>query len=102
MSDDLLETIRQGVSEHDKLPEWQACVDLLASTLLDQSPQQAERLLADGTRFTAWARAGTLARKYISPETAAVDPLALAESLEWLQSGSPREIAPNGRHRIGQ
>ena len=77
-------TIREGIVEQGgSLDDWQAAVDVLQTTLPDAN---AERILADATRWTAWARAGTLARKYIKPD-ATVSAESLQASMEWLQSG---------------
>ena len=89
-SDDLLVTVREGIAEvtGGSLEDWHAAVAVVEA-ILDSN--DAERVLADATRWTAWARAGKMARKYIKPEQT-VNAAQLQESLDWLQTTGPLEL----------
>ena len=86
---DLLVTVREGIAERngpDALQDWHNSVTVIQAVMVGGDNPAAERLLADATRWSGWARAGKLARKYIQPE-APPSPTALQASLEWLQTG---------------
>lgn len=91
-SDDLLATVREGIAEMTggNLEDWHAAVAVV-ETILDDNSDDAERVLADATRWTAWARAGKMARKYIKPEQA-INAAQLQESLDWLQTTGPLNL----------
>lgn len=92
MTDDLRLAIHEGileVSPHASLDAWEESVQIVANVLgkddAAAATAAAERLLADATSWSAWARAGKMARKYMQPVL--MDPVKLQESLEWLQTG---------------
>lgn len=82
LDEDLRLTIREAIAEADNLEAWDASIELVADLLLG-TDVDAERLLAECTRWMAFARAGKLARKYIRP--ASVNPEQIKASLDWLK-----------------
>ena len=86
LEEDLRDTIREGIAQTEAfdLKDWEESVTIVVG-LLSCKPDEAERVLADATRWLSWARAGELARKYIKPDV--VNPAQLEQSLKWLRSG---------------
>jgi hypothetical protein len=91
LDEDLRLTIREEIAASDAfdIKAWDASVEIVAD-LLSGTDEDAERLLAECTRWLAFARAGKLARRYIKPES--VQPEQIQASIEWLK-GVPLELS---------